>query len=66
MYGPNGPPHHGFARISRWQLEKVGYPNVIESFKATISVFYRQIDRIVAQDKDNNNLKEQIQQQKRL
>ena len=66
MYGPNGPPHHGFARISRWQLEKVGYPNVIERFKATISVFYRQIDRIVAQDKDNNNLKEQIQQQKRL
>ena len=66
MYGPNGPPHHGFARISRWQLEKVGYPNVIERFKATISVFYRQIDRIVAQDKDNNKLKEQIQQQKRL
>ena len=23
MYGPNGPPYNGFARISRWQLEKV-------------------------------------------
>ena len=23
MYGPNGPPNNGFARISRWQLEKV-------------------------------------------
>ena len=39
MYGPNGPPHHGFARISRWQLEKVGYPNVIERFMDLISLF---------------------------
>ena len=37
MYGPNGPPNNGFARISRWQLEKVctGLPTKDETVKTT-------------------------------
>ena len=33
MYGPNGPPNNGFARISRWQLEKVNFKLVKIVFK---------------------------------